>query len=55
MFKDGRENGHDEKLGGRPNIVTEALVAQIDDKIRENYRLTITELSFEFPQILRPA
>lgn len=36
MFKGGRKNVHDEERSGRPSIVTEALVAQIDEKICEN-------------------
>uniref|UniRef100_A0A670YLX0 Mariner Mos1 transposase n=1 Tax=Pseudonaja textilis TaxID=8673 RepID=A0A670YLX0_PSETE len=38
-FKNGRTNVHDEQ--------------RIDDKIRENHRFTVTELSLSFPQISR--
>lgn len=46
MFKDGRLNVHDEKRNGWPWVfVTEALVKQIDEKIRENRQLCF-RLSF---------
>lgn len=51
MFKDGCRNVYDEKQSRRPSILTEAMVAQIDDKIQENRRLTITELLMKFPQL----
>jgi len=33
--------------------VTDELVAKVDEKIRENRRFTITELSINFPQVSR--
>jgi len=53
QFKNGRTNVHDEEKSGRPSIVTDDLVAKVDEKIRENRRFTITELSLCFPQISR--
>ena len=51
QFKNGRTNVHDEEKSGRPSIVTDDLVAEVDEKIRENRRFTITELSQCFPQV----
>jgi len=47
VFKNGRTNVHDEERSGRPTIVTDELVAKINEKIRENRHLTITEFSLE--------
>ena len=44
---------HDEEQSGQPTIVTDELVAKINEKIHENRRFTITEFSLEFPQISR--
>uniref|UniRef100_A0A8C5SQD0 Mos1 transposase HTH domain-containing protein n=1 Tax=Laticauda laticaudata TaxID=8630 RepID=A0A8C5SQD0_LATLA len=52
-FKNGQTNVHDEQRSGYPNIVTDELVAKVDDKIRENRRFTVTELLLSFPQISR--
>uniref|UniRef100_A0A670Z1V8 Mos1 transposase HTH domain-containing protein n=1 Tax=Pseudonaja textilis TaxID=8673 RepID=A0A670Z1V8_PSETE len=52
-FKNGRTKVHDEQRSGYPSIVTDELVAKVDDKIRENRRFTVTELSLSFPQISR--
>ncbi|GFU26737.1 HTH_48 domain-containing protein [Trichonephila clavipes] len=43
QFKNGRTNIHDEEKSERPSIVTDELVAKIDEKILENHRFTITE------------
>lgn len=53
QFKNGRTNVHDEEKSGRPSIVTDELVAKVDEKVRENRRFTITELSLCFPQVSR--
>jgi [histone H3]-lysine36 N-dimethyltransferase SETMAR len=52
-FKSGRTNVHDEERSGRPSVVTDDLVGKIDEKIRDNRRFTISQLSEEFPQISR--
>ena len=44
---------HDDKRSGRPSIVTPDLVQQIEVKIRENRRFTITDLAEFFPNVLR--
>jgi hypothetical protein len=50
MFKDGQTDVHDEQQSGRPSVVSDALVQSVDKKISERQRLTISELSCEFPQ-----
>lgn len=51
QFNDGRTNVHDEARSGRPSCVTDGLVAQVNEKIRDNRRFTIRTLCDEFPQI----
>jgi hypothetical protein len=53
MFKDGRKNFHDEERSGRPSVVSDDLVQNIDQKICERRRFTISELSCEFANISR--
>lgn len=53
QFKNGLTNVHDEEKSGRPSIVTDDLVAKVDEKIHENRRFTIMKLSLCFPQISR--
>ncbi|GFV34344.1 mariner Mos1 transposase [Trichonephila clavipes] len=53
QFKNGRTNVHDEEKSLRPGIVTDELVAKVDEKIREIRRFIITELSLSFPQVSR--
>jgi transposase len=45
MFKVGRTNVHDEERSGRPSVVSDDLVQS------ERRRLTLSEVSCEFPQI----
>ncbi|GFX06281.1 histone-lysine N-methyltransferase SETMAR [Trichonephila clavipes] len=52
-FKDGRENVHDEPRSGRPSAITDDLVNAVDEKIREDRRLTISTLALEFPNVGR--
>ncbi|GBN29760.1 hypothetical protein AVEN_100065-1 [Araneus ventricosus] len=51
QFNDGHTNVHDEAWSGRPSVVNDHLVAKVNEKIRENRRLTIRMLFDEFPQI----
>jgi hypothetical protein len=44
---------HDEGRSGRPSVVNDKLVEKVNNKIRENWRFTISELSTCFPQISR--
>ncbi|GBO28606.1 hypothetical protein AVEN_260367-1 [Araneus ventricosus] len=50
-FNDGRTNVHDEARSGQPSVVSDGLVAKVNEKIRENRRFTIRMLCDEFPQI----
>ena len=48
-FKNGRDNVSDEKRSGRPVIVaTETVKQQIEQRIRDNRRVTIDEIAVEF-------
>jgi hypothetical protein len=42
VFKDGWANVHDEERSGRSSVVTDGLVQNIDQKICERWRFTIT-------------
>ena len=53
QFGSGRDNLHDDKRSGRPSVVTPDLVKQIEVKIRENRRFTITDLAEIFPNVSR--
>jgi len=54
-FDNGASNlkVHDDKSSGRPSVVTPDLVQQIEVKIRENRRFTITDLAAFFPNVSR--
>jgi hypothetical protein len=52
-FNEGRENGNNDPLSGRPYVVNEVLVLAVEEKIQENRRFTISSLSLHFPQISR--
>jgi len=45
QLESGRDKVHDDKHSGRPSVVTPDLVQQIEVKIRENRRFTITDLA----------
>ena len=53
IFKDRRENVHDELRSGRPSVITDDLVNAVDEKIREDRRFPISSLEFEFPNVGR--
>jgi hypothetical protein len=40
MFSEGRTNVHDDDWSGRPSLVTEDMLEQVNEKIRENRRFT---------------
>ncbi|GFU51611.1 histone-lysine N-methyltransferase SETMAR [Trichonephila clavipes] len=52
-FKDGRENVHDEPRSGQPSVIADDLVNAVDEKIREDWRFTISTLALEFPNVGR--
>jgi transposase len=52
MLKDGRTNSHDEERSNQPSVLND-LIQSVDQKICERRHWTISELSWEFPQISR--
>jgi len=53
MFNEGRENMHDEARSGRPSLVNDDLVLKVNERVRDDRRFTISDLSLHFPQISR--
>ncbi|GFX88850.1 hypothetical protein TNCV_2575571 [Trichonephila clavipes] len=47
-FKDGRTNAHDEERSGRPSVITDDLMQEVETKINENRRFMITTPSLKF-------
>lgn len=52
-FKQGRDNVHDEERSGRPSLITDDLKKRVDDFIRKDRRVKLSELSKQFPEISR--
>jgi len=53
MFNEGLENVHDEARSGRPSLVNDDLVRTVNERVRDDRRFTISDLSLHFPQISR--
>jgi len=53
MFNEGRENLHDEAWSERPSLVNDDLVRKVNERVRDDRRFTISDLSLHFPQIAR--
>ena len=53
MFNEGRENVHDEARSGRPSMVNDDLVRKVNERVRDDGRFIISDLSLHFPQISR--
>jgi len=53
MFNELRENVHDEARSGRPPLVNDDLVPKVSERVRDDRRFTISDLSLHFPQISR--
>jgi len=53
MFNEGREKVHDEARSGRPSLVNDDLVCKVNERVRDDRRFTISDLSLYFPQISR--
>jgi hypothetical protein len=51
LFKDGLTDVHDEERSDWPSLVRDDLVQSVDQNICEKRRFTISERSYEFPQI----
>ena len=50
---EGRENVLDEARSGRPSLVNDDLVRKVNERVRDDRRFTISDLSLHFPQISR--
>jgi len=53
MFNEGRENVHDDARSGRLSLVIGDLVCKVNERVRDDRRFTISDLSLNFPQISR--
>jgi len=53
MFNEGRENVHNETRSGRPSLVNDDLVRKVNERVHDDRRFTISDLSLPFPQISR--
>ena len=53
MFNEGRENVHNDARSGRPSLVNDDLVHKVNERVRDDRRFTISDLSLHFPQISR--
>ena len=53
MFNEGRENVHDEARSGRPSLVKDDSVRKVNERVRDERRFTVSDLSLLFPQISR--
>lgn len=52
-FREGRSSVHDEERSGRPSVVTDGFVQEVDQLIREDRRLTLDELLEKCPGVSR--
>ncbi len=53
FFKSGRTNVHNEERSGKLSLVSDDLPNQVNEKLQQNHRFTILELSDHFPEISR--
>jgi len=53
MYNEGRENVHDEARSRRPSLVNDDLVRKVKERVRDDRRFTISDLSLHFPQVSR--
>ena len=53
MFNEGRENVHDGARSDRPSLVNDYLVRKVNERVCDDRRFTISDLSLHFPQISR--
>jgi len=44
---------HDEARSGRPSLVNDDLVRKVKERVHDDRRYTISDLSLHFPQISR--
>jgi len=53
MFNEGRENVHDEARSGCPTLVNDDLVRKVNERVCDDRRFAISDLSLHFPHISR--
>jgi len=53
MFNEERENVHDEARSGRSSLVNDDLVRKVNERVRDDRRFTVSDLSLHFPQFSR--
>jgi len=53
MLNEGEEILHDEVRSGRPSLVNDDFVSKVNERVRDDRRFTISDLSLHFPQISR--
>ena len=53
MFNERRENLHDEARSGRRSLVNDDLVRKVYERVCDDRRFTVPDLSPHFPQISR--
>jgi len=44
---------HNQARNGRPSLVNDDLVSKVNERVRDDKRITIFDLSLYFPQISR--
>jgi transposase len=50
-FSEGRTDVHDEQWSGRPSLISDDLLHEIEGEIRANRRMTIRELHYIIPEV----
>jgi len=53
MFNEEREKVYDETRSGRQPLVNDDLVHKVNERVRDDRRFTVSDLSLHFPQISR--
>jgi len=53
MFNEGREKVLDEARSWRPSLVNDDLIRNVNERVCDDRRFTISDLSLHFPQISR--
>jgi transposase len=53
MFNEGRENVHDEARSWSPSLVNDDLLLKVNERVRDERRFTVSDLSSHFPHISR--
>jgi len=53
MFSERWQNLYDDARSGRPSLVDDDLLRKVNERVRDDRRFTISDLSLHFPQISR--